>query len=173
MWLCVLKARGGGLDMGAAQVGAAQAFPWAVCRLRRSPSRRRAVASNRAMPAVFAVPLLRASPTNQTAGASLAQRTPAAADRPSGTDVNRVAAARTTGLHRKSVPGTTKHTGRSPQPHPHTRAPGPLAGSKGLPTGNCPHEGEGGLPVGTSAAAAYRRNFAKSIASEYFFVKLQ
>jgi hypothetical protein len=31
-------------------------------------------------------------------------------DRPSGTDMNRVAAARTTVCYRKSVPGTTKHT---------------------------------------------------------------
>jgi hypothetical protein len=35
------------------------------------------------------------------------------ADRPSVTYMNRVAAARTTGCYRKSVPGTTKHTGCS------------------------------------------------------------
>ena len=45
-----------------------------------------------------------------------AQRTLAwssAGGRPSGTNMNRVAAARTTECHRKSVPGTTKHTGCS------------------------------------------------------------
>jgi len=53
---------------------------------------------------------------NSQARSSLAQRTPARStggDRPSGTDMNRVAAARTTGCYRKSVPGTPKHTGGS------------------------------------------------------------
>ena len=46
----------------------------------------------------------------------MAQREPARStggDRPSGTDMKRVAAARTTGRYRKSVPGTPKHTGGS------------------------------------------------------------
>jgi hypothetical protein len=49
---------------------------------------------------------------NRQARSSL-PRTPARStggDRPSGTDMKRVAAARTTGCYRKLVPGTTKHT---------------------------------------------------------------
>ena len=57
-----------------------------------------------------------------------AQRTLArssAGGRPSGTDMNRVAAARTTGCYHKSVPGTTKHTGCS-RTHTHEHRGGGL-----------------------------------------------
>jgi hypothetical protein len=75
-----------------------------------------AAASNGAKPAVFAAPPLR-NPENQTARLAWPNAHRRArstgGDRPSGTDMNRVAAARTTGCYRKSVPGTTKHTGCS------------------------------------------------------------
>jgi hypothetical protein len=86
-----------------------------------------------------------------------AQRTLAwssAGGRPSGTNMNRVAAARTTECHRKSVPGTTKHTGCS-RTHTHEHRglwrEGDLGsqlatvlGRKAGPAGGC--GGGGGTP---------------------------
>jgi hypothetical protein len=89
--------------------------------------------------------------------ASLAQRTPArstGADRPSGTDMNRVAAARTTGCGVLPQIRTRHHQAHRPQPHPHTRAPEPVwreglgsqlgavLGGKAEPAGGC--DGGGG-----------------------------
>jgi hypothetical protein len=82
------------------------------------PSRsRRAAAKNGALPAAFAAPLPQGlatgDPNRQASSSALPQRTSARStggDRPSGTDMERVAAARTTWCYRKSVPGTTKHT---------------------------------------------------------------
>jgi hypothetical protein len=79
---------------------------------------KKATASIGRLPAAFAWPHPR-GPTTQTprpVASSLAQRTPARStggDHPSGTDMEHVAAARTTGCYRKSVPGATKHTGCS------------------------------------------------------------
>jgi hypothetical protein len=71
---------------------------------------------------------------------------------PSGTNMNRVAAARTTGCYRKSVPGrTTKHTGCSRTPHPHTRAPGPAA------CGLWREEGDLGMSQGSQLATVLGR----------------
>jgi hypothetical protein len=82
------------------------------------------------------------------ASSSLAQREPARStggDRPGGTDMKRVAAARTTGRYRKPVPGTPKHTGGS-RSHAHGhrsqwREPlAPLVGSTGLETTSRPQQ---------------------------------
>jgi hypothetical protein len=79
---------------------------------------------------------------NRQARSSLPQRTPVRStggDRPSGTEMKRVAAARTTGCYRKSVPGTTKHTGCS-RTHTHEHQSqwrkaklGAVLGTKGGP----------------------------------------
>jgi hypothetical protein len=76
-------------------------------------------ARNGALPAAFAAPRPR-GPTTQTARQASSQfefgpthtdtDAEQGGDRPSGTDMNRVAAARTTVCYRKPVPGTTKHT---------------------------------------------------------------
>jgi hypothetical protein len=76
---------------------------------------------------------------NRQARLSLAQREPARStggDRPSGTDMKRVAAARTTGWHCNpyQVPLTTPAAAALPPPptHTHTRAPEPMARGTGL-----------------------------------------
>jgi hypothetical protein len=85
------------------------------------------------VPAAYAAPHPRPDDPNHQATSSLAQRIPARStggNRPSGTDMNRVAAARTTGCYRKSVP--VNHQAHRLEPHPHTRAPEPLAGGTGF-----------------------------------------
>jgi hypothetical protein len=74
---------------------------------------------------------------NSQARSSLAQRElvrSTGGDRPSGTDMKHLAAARTTECHRKSVPGTPKHTGGSRLPRTWTSEPmaGVTGGSTGL-----------------------------------------
>jgi hypothetical protein len=96
-----------------------RSWSWEVCSPPAPPSRRRAAARHGAQSAAFAAPLLR-GPATQTGARPVrvwpnAHRrgAPAGGDRPSGTDMKRVAPARTTGWYRKSVSGTTKHTGGS------------------------------------------------------------
>jgi hypothetical protein len=113
------------------------------------PSRRRAAARNGALPAVFAAPLLR-GPTSHTARPAWPDvlRRGSAGDRP--TDMNHLAAAGTTGWCRKSVPGTTKHTGCSrTHTHEHRSLWRKALGSQ---LGTSP-ERKGG-PVGATATEA-------------------